>query len=141
VDEGAFEQKRETDSEFVQVVRAADTGISIGWKWIQIATTIASAFFVAGVAWAGFNSMKDQIRDLSAGLTELRRNGEAVNRQQAIDRRDLDHALSEIGRLDRDQAALRGEVGAVRGEQSEINKMREAYEVSRARRQAAASTP
>jgi len=75
------------ESDLMDVVHAADSGISMGWRWAQILVTILSAAFVAGTAWNGFDNMREEIKGLRADVAQVRVSQTATDKQNALDRK------------------------------------------------------
>jgi Tfp pilus assembly protein PilO len=89
------------ESDLMDVVHAADSGISMGWRWAQIVVTILSAAFVAGTAWNGFDNMREEIKGLRADVAQVRVSQTATDKQNALDRKDIDRLDKEVSEMRR----------------------------------------
>lgn len=135
-DSTARGHRRESDSPeaFVQHVRAADTGISLGWRWVQIAVTVVSAFFIAGMIYAGFDNMKTEMAGMRGDVSELKRNYTASDKQSALMQQDLKSKDEKIARLETRVDTLSSQIDTMRN-------MREAYVYAASAKKPPAPTP
>lgn len=117
-----YRHRREGDNDesFVGHVRAADTGISIGWRWANIITTLVCFGFAIGVFYATTNALKDSIVELRAEVQEFRRISSTSTLE--IDR------LKTSDQQNREQISeLKDTVRELRSQVDNMRSMREAY--------------
>lgn len=99
--------ERRRDSDLVSTVRAVDAGVSMGWRWASILATIACAIFVAGVTYAGFAGMKEEIRGLRADVAKVQDSQASSDKQGALDRQNIQRLDSDTERRMNDQDGAR----------------------------------
>lgn len=100
--------------------RAADIGISMGWRWAQILATIISAAFVAGLMWQQNTNTKESLAALQTSVAILQKSsGDSALLLDRLNNRDL--------AKDRDIARHDAMIAELRSQLDQIRNMREAY--------------
>lgn len=100
--------------------RAADSGISMGWRWVQIIVTVLCAAFVAGMSYAGFDMLKTEMVGMRGDVSELKRNYAASDKQNALLAQKVESLEGKVVNVERENRELRGTMDTMRN-------MREAY--------------
>lgn len=91
-----------------EVVRAADSAISIGWRWAQIAATIIGFGFMAGVYYFQSVALRNETMEMRKQLTSIEANFNAIARENIG--RDKDIEFLKTRQIE-DRRDLRGEMG------------------------------
>lgn len=121
--------RRATDSNgtIVGHVRAADSAISIVWRWAQIGATlvgfgftIAMFYFSSKAVEKALTDVKEDIAALRVDVSAYRKDVTALDKQTAINTRDIAQTSKDVERVLAENAELRALVNEMRG-------MREAY--------------
>lgn len=73
-------------------LRAADTGISIGWRWAQIVVVLVCFGITIGTIVAKFNAMESVINNLSAQVS-------SITTANATTRAEIDQLRREVNAL------------------------------------------
>ena len=98
--------RRSTD--LVATVKAVDSGVSLAWRWVSIVTTIVCAVFVAGITYAGFDAMKNELKEVRRDVSTLSEKYNASHEETALMKKDRESDRKDIDRIDKaqqDQAA------------------------------------
>ena len=126
VDESRFTPRQAgDDASFIANVKAADSGLSIGWRWAQIIVTLVCFGFTIGIVYAKFDATERSITDLRTDLRDYRKEQTTLDKTTAINTRDLAQVKEENKELREQLRELRAVLNTMRD-------MREAYVYSSA---------
>ena len=109
-----------SESAFERHVQAADTGISIAWRWATILIMLVGFGVTIGTFRAETSAMKDSIADLRKDMRDY----SMESKQVAI---QLDRNTRDIVARDRELSELSNQVKELRSQLDTVRNMREAY--------------
>lgn len=130
--------RRATDG---QLVRAADSAISIGWRWIQILAAIVGFGFMAGVFWVQSERTSQALTDLRGDISEFRNDLSKLREERQNAALAVADNRKDIEAMKVQNAELREQVRDLRNTVDTMRSMREAYVYSQAGRSKLGASP
>jgi len=127
------EHHRDTDN-VVSHFRAADSGVSMFWRWGNMLVTLIGFGVVIGIYYSNFGWMRDQITEIRSDQVAARKDNAELRQQAALDHQELLNVRGMVDDLKKENGALRGQIDTMRN-------MREAYVYANANRRQPNPTP
>jgi septal ring factor EnvC (AmiA/AmiB activator) len=131
----------ENVSDFVEHVRAADTGVKRVWSWVQIAVTIICCGFIAGEFYTQSNNSRDAVDRLAKQIVDLRSELQDFRGEFRKLELDTNSNTKDAVQNAKDIERLTSEVHDLRGQLDTMRNMREAYVYSQSRREKQQTPP
>lgn len=116
--------RRATDGE---LVRAADSAISIRWRWAQMIAAIVGFGFAAGVFYVQSSATRTALSSIQVDIREFREEIKQFRGEQQRVAVTAAETAKDVAAQEKVIVELREQVRELRGQVDNIRNMREAY--------------